>query len=420
MSINNLSRCRFGIFFSLFLTLQILTINIAGAVVGLSQKTFEKLQLVQGFIEQQNFTQAHKTLDTLLERKLNTYELAQVYTIKGNAFSVAQKYEQAIPYFIKASETKNLPAGLLANIYRQLSQLYLVSENYTKAIHYIDLLIAKDLRPNAALFALKAQCYYELNELSDANTLISEAISSELSQNRIPQESWFLLKNAILHESELYEDMALLLTDLIRYYPHQRYLYNLAAVYGQLEKTKEQLALLEALYDSGYLVNKNQIVLLVQLYLAYEIPIKAAYVLESFLSNNTVSTKTTVSDFRLLAQAWILAREPIKAVDSLVLASQKDATGNSDIQLAQTYLSLSRWTQANEAALKSLEKGDLRDEGNAWMMLGMSYYRMKAFNKAIEAFSHSQKFEHVVQSSQQWSSFVKKQQEKFELAQAKK
>ena len=398
--------------------------NQAQAVVGMNQKVFEHMQKAQVAAEVEDFDQAHDIISGLQKRrKLNEHELAQVKNLEGNIYTLQKNYGQAIRSFetiVNDINRKNIPEGLVENALQILMQLSMVNENYAQAIEYSDQLLATKENPDSNLMALRGQCFYHQEQYDEADDAIVKAINIERTAGDIAKENWLLLLNAIHHFRSDYPAMVSVLNDLIRDYPNDKYIYNLAAVYGQLERQKEQLLLLEPLYESGFLTQKSQKMLLAQLFLAEGVPVKAAQLLDQELDWRNASLDGDASvnqrDLEMLAQAWVLAKEPQNAIEPLELAGKLSDNGEAYIRLAHTHISLSDWAGAEQAIRKALDKGELRNQGNAVILLGMSQYRQKEFNQAIKTFSRAQDIQSVAEAGDQWLRYVKDQRQKYQLA----
>ena len=68
-----------------------------------------------------------------------------------------------------------------------------------------------------------------------------------------------------------------------------------------------------------------------------------------------------------------------------------------------------------KAVNKALDKGQLRNEGNALVLLGMAYYKQQQYNQAIATFNRASGIADVAAISEQWQNFVQGQKDKREL-----
>ena len=384
------------------------------AVVGINQKVFTKLQTLQGLVESKQFDSAQDLLAQLYQQKLNGHERAQVHNLHANLWLQQNQYNKAMSLFSQVVDAKDIPDGLRQNGLRMLMQLHMAQNNYQQALDYSERLILTLADVDAPLLALRAQCLLQIKQYSQAEEAINNAIDLAQRQGQPPQENWLLILNAIYHSQEDYSAMVPVLNRLLGLYPKDRYAYTLAAVYGQLQQRKKQLLLLEPLYDAGYLTQKNQITLLAQLMMAEGVPVKAANILEQHV-NQSVRDTTSQRDLETLAQAWLMAREQERALGPLQAAAKLADNGEPYLRLAYVYHSLNNWPKVVDAVSQALIRGQLHNQGNALVLLGMAQYKQQDYASAIATFSRASGFSSVTVVSQQWQAFVESQQEKHQL-----
>ena len=71
------------------------------------------------------------------------------------------------------------------------------------------------------------------------------------------------------------------------------------------------------------------------------------------------------------------------------------------------------WQPAEKAARKSLEIGGLRDEGSAWLVVGMALARGDQLDGARRAFVEAAAHEKSAQWAEQWLRFVDTEQKRI-------
>ena len=106
----------------------------------------------------------------------------------------------------------------------------------------------------------------------DAARLFFNAVDMYREQGQVPRENWLLLLRVIYFELKDYDNMLIVLKELISNYPKETYVLTLAGVYSELGDTKKQLALTEVLYELGYLNTTSHITNLANLYLLHGLP----------------------------------------------------------------------------------------------------------------------------------------------------
>jgi tetratricopeptide (TPR) repeat protein len=147
---------------------------------------------------------------------------------------------------------------------------------------------------------------------------------------------------------------------------------QLSSVYGQLEDYAGALATLQGAYGIGLLTEDAEIRRLADLLLFQQSPHRAAQVLESAIANETVTLDDEL--YEKLANCWLAAREPHKAIAPLTLAAESSATGDLFVRLGETNLELRDWPAAQQAIERGFGKGRLADLPKAQVLLGIALY----------------------------------------------
>jgi tetratricopeptide (TPR) repeat protein len=207
--------------------------------------------------------------------------------------------------------------------------------------------------------------------------------------------------------------MVTVLEELIQHYPKDTYLLTLAGAYSELGNTKAQLAIVETLYEKGFLKTESHIVNLANLYLLHETPYKAAVLLEKEMADDRI--KSDERNLRLLSQSWYTAREDEKSIPPLARAADMAGDGELYIRLAQSYINLEKWNEAAEALQKGLRMGGLPRTDQANIMLGMAYFNQKKFDSARKAFQDALDDQRSRRTAQQWISYVDSEVKRQEL-----
>ncbi|MGI9294381.1 MAG: tetratricopeptide repeat protein [Pseudomonadales bacterium] len=377
---------------------------------GLRQNIFEQMQQVQALTENKELNKAQAKLRNMRESKLLDYELAQSWFLTGYIYYLQNDYQHALSAYEKVLKSTNIPAGMRQNVLSTLSQVSMVMEDYQRALRYTNDLLAIVEEPVPDYYILKAQVHYQLEQLDQSLSALNKAMQLQAQHAKKPKENWLLLKNAILYSKNNFRGMLVVLQQLVDLYPKHRYLLNMAAMYGELGNSKKQLALMEALYEQGSLTSSAQLVNLASLYLLHDIPYKGAVLLEQEISAQTVKPKK--QHLEMLAQAWLMANEIERAIDPLQQTAKLADNGEAYVRLANTYMSLQRWQEAEKSLLAALKKGGLRDTGGTQLTLGMVHLNQKKYRAARRALAQAGKHPKTEQLSRQWLDYLAREEEK--------
>jgi len=372
---------------------------------AMSQKVYEELTAVQELVEAKNYAEAQGKLTDLQQRpKLTPYEKAQVWNLTGYSYYLQERYEDAIGAYEQVLKQEDLPEALMLSTLKTKAQLQFTVENYQGALETIQDLMTKVTEPSADVYMLLGQAYFQLGDYKKALDPIRTAVDMYKKQGNTPNENWLLLLRVCYYEMGDYPNMIKVLEELIQYYPKDTYLLTMAGAYSELGETKKQLAIVEALYDKGYITSENHIVNLANLFLLHEAPVKAAELLQKEIAAGHV--KADERNLRLLSQAWYTAREDEKSIPPLEQAAKLAEDGELYIRLAQSYINLQKWSDAAKAIEQGLKVGKVNREDQAEIMLGMALFNQKKYDLARKAFEKALPDQRSRHTAQQWIAYV--------------
>jgi len=383
---------------------------------AMSQPVYKKLQKAQEAIEAKKYKEALGILENVRSsrKRLSVYERAQLWNVTAYIYYLQERYETAITAYNKVLTQGEIPEALKQSTLKTVSQLYFVTENYTKALASVKKLMAILEAPSADVYMLLGQAYFQVKQYDSALSPIKKAVALYRKQGRTPKENWLILLRVIYHEKNDFKNMQLVLEELVELYPKDRYLRALAGVYSELGETKKQLTMMEALYERGYKQTSGQILNLANLYLLHGIPYKAAKVLHEGIENSK-RVKPTESNYRLLSQAWYQAREDEKSIAPMIKAAKLSKTGELYMRVAQSYMNLDRWEAAAEAIRKGLKKGKLKRSSDAQLMLGMVLFNQKKLELARKHFVIAKKDKRSEKTASQWIAYVSEEIQRSEM-----
>jgi len=373
--------------------------------MGISADLYERMQNIEQRIQDGDHEGALERLGQALGRpRLNDYERAQLWALRGNVYFQADRLDDAREAFAQAVSFQGLPAGFLSMSLRVLAQLSFMLEDYPEALTYARRMIDLEESPSAPSRLLLSQIYYNMEDYPRALEEMRAAIDLERTAGRSTPENWLLSLNAIYHALEDWENMAATLRQLVDRHTRSRYVQNLASIYGQLEEPEKQLLLLEPLYDQGLLRREAELLNLANLMVWHEVPYKAARILQQGIDEQLIEANQRHWD--RLAQYWRLAAEDEYALKALAVSAELDDTGNTHFHLAQQAMSLYRWPQAEAALEDALEKGQLDKPGETRLLLGVARFYQKDYPKARLDFERAAEQETVGTLARQWLTYV--------------
>jgi tetratricopeptide (TPR) repeat protein len=373
-------------------------------VLGISERVFKAIDESQDRMDEDDVAGALQALEGLQDRYLSDYEKTQVLRMRGVILYHAERYDDARLAFETALEQDDVPEPLIADLLGILGRLALMTDNNLIAEERFQALLAIPNQDTPENRVLLASAYLRQGKYADALTPLASAIREQREAGQSPREDWLSMLAAVHYELEDYEAMRAVVRELVERYPSERYLMNLAALHGQLGDEERQLALIEALNDDGRLDAATEVRLLASLFLAQELPYKAAVLLQSAIDGGLIDANRQTLE--QLSQAWYLAQEVDRAIPPLERAAEQAGDGELYMRLAGLHMDAYRWEAAAQSAARALERGGLTDEGRAWLTMGMARVRLDHLKEAARCFRQARAFEATQGYADQWLAYV--------------
>jgi len=380
-------------------------------VPAMRNRVYTQLARAQKLADDGDKIAGFDVLDEVKDRidSLNSYEQAMLWNFYGFMYYANDDIDNAIDSFQKVVEQQAIPQSLYLSTLYSLTQLAMQQQQYDQALSFLKQWQVNNSKPlNAGQEILFAQIYYQSKAFKKSLQHVDKAMALVKAKNELPKENWLILQRADYYALKQPKKVTEVLETLVRLFDKPQYWLQLSAMYGEIGKEDKQLAVMEAAYQAGYVTKDNDITTLAQLYLYHGAPYKCAALLDYALANGKV--KAEQKYLNLLAQSYLAAKENNKAIPVLQQLSKIAENGQYDAQLAQTYLNIEKWQKATNAAEKALKKGGLKQQGNMYLVQGMSYFNLQKFDLALQAFSQAEKIKSSKKMAQQWRKYVAREQ----------
>ena len=373
-------------------------------VQGISERVFKVIGEAQAFIDSGDYATARAGLEDALTRRTTNSERAQLLNMLGYAWYEADDLERARSTYREALAIDGLPDSLRINLNLTLGQVHLVDEQYADAERHLRTLLSFDGQDTPSNRILLAAALLGQERYSDALPPLGSAIAETEQAGEVPRENWLSMLSSVYYELNDYVAMRAVVEKLTLLYPREQYLMNLAALHGQLGDTERQLALVEALLDDQRLHQPTHLRMIVNLYLGAGLPHKAATVIERELEQGRI--ERTVGNLELLSQAWYMSADVDRAIAPLAEAAALSESGELSLRLARLHMDAERWLEAEAAAASALDKGGLRQAGQAWLLRGMADVRRGHFDEARRHFQRAAGFNDTERYATQWLAYL--------------
>ncbi len=375
-----------------------------GKAPSVSPYVYKKLTQVEKQINQKAYKRAEQTLKSL-SGNAEGYEKAVVLRSLSSVYALQEKYPQAARVLEQALRLNALPEKQALQARLNLAQIYMATRQYAKAVKIIQSWLAKNQSLDTETHAMLANAYVQLKQYRKALPHIQQAIR----QSKKPPESWYQLNLALYYELKQYKNAARLLETLMRHYPDKKtYWAQLTSVYQQLGQYQKAVSVKYLMYKTGQLTREKELLDLVNLFVYAGAPYKGGRILQQGFKSGQI--RQTAKNWETLANAWRQARESELALAALNKASALSGKGTLYLQLAQIYLEKENWAKAINAAQKALQKGGLKNPGQAYVLLGISQYELGHYPKAIKAFQSAARYRRQKKMALQWLGFLRSEQ----------
>ena len=377
-----------------------------------SKKMQRILQTLTPLVEAEQWQEALLALTPVADvnSKFTSTDRSKMYYYQGYIYFSQEKYSLAEQAYKNLMAEPDSTDQERQNSLFSLAQLSYIDEDYKQAINYLQEWVQGEEEPGADAYGLIAQAYYQIENFQESVKAIDTAIN--ISESRdiaikvavldaegnetgemietgetrkgVAKENHYLLKMALY--SELKKDLEVLpiYEVLVQHYPKKRYWTNLSGLYGQKDRQLDQMAALEAAYDDRLLDKQREFTALSQLLFMFENPRKAARVIEDGINQGVV--KKEEKTLKAAAQYWHASKELERAKPYYKQAAQKAKEGEIYIFLGQVHFSLDEFNEAENAIKLGIEKGKLKDEAAAYMLLGQINFENQRWEPAIDAF----------------------------------
>ena len=374
---------------------------------ALSPKVGNKLLELQEMAQTKQCAAAIGQAQAMLSWKdITGYEKVQIYNFMGychyttdNLVASTQAYENVL------AQGADVPLGIQQSILQTISSIYLQQENYSKALDSIARLMRIVPTPTAELWVLKGQAHYQASQYAEVIKPIARAIDMYKSQGKSPKENWLLMSRHAAYEQGDYKAMSDFIRELIRYYPKDSYISQLAGAYSQSGDNRKFLVLTEILYEGGYKTDPSTIKNLSQLYLMEDAPFKAAKLLDKEMNSGRIPND--LANKKLLATSWFQARDDDRAIPVLQSAADQSNDAELYIRLGQSYMNVGKWGPAITALDNALKYGVGNKEA-AYTMLGLCNLELNQLTAAKNAFVNA-----GGKQSRQYINYIEKEVERI-------
>lgn len=376
---------------------------------GLVSDSFNRrMERVAREMGREDFDRAIELLESLIESSRgNRYEHAMALQNLGFAYIQNENVSRGLEVIEEALALDALPFGPTLNLTFVLAQVLLAEGRHQDSLAYFKqwFVLTNDVNANA--YILKGAVYAEMEEYARA----LELVETGLGMTDEPQEAWLSFAAGLYYQNERYSDSARLFRRLAESKPEEkRYWTQLSGIFATMEEDNMSLASMQMNEKMELLSEQSDYFNLCSLYNYVQIPINCARLMERALEIEDL-IEDQVRAKELLFRAYIMAREPKKAVAPLADLAEKTGLGKYLQEIGMIHYTAHEWEKAIDYLNQALAKDDLEDrqKGNTLLSKGISFYQLGEYRKSMEAFNQLEQFESHKDHASAWIGQVRQQ-----------
>lgn len=382
---------------------------------ALRNKVYEKMIDAQKLIDEKKVNEGLRMLQGMLaeegRRELNSYERAMVWRTIANVYLINENYAKALNALEKVLQQPNIPEQMETQMLYTVAQIQMMQEDYSKAIASLKKWLSLVETPSIDGYMLLGQAYLQIKQWDNSLEYVQKGIALAKERQAKPKETWYILLRVLYYEKKDMAKVVEILEFLVQNWPKKEYFVQLATMYGEVGKEKQQLYMMEVAYEEGMLTRESEILTIAQLYASNDMPYKAAKVMEKGISDKIV--ERTGRNLEFLGDSWRRAQETRKAIPALESSAQRSDTGKPYIRLANLYISIEEYGSAVKAIRKALEKGKLKNVVSAQMLLGQALFYTKQFEEAEKVFKKLREDKKQGKAASQWLEYSRSEAERY-------
>ncbi|MET0065162.1 MAG: tetratricopeptide repeat protein [Candidatus Thiodiazotropha sp.] len=338
--------------------------------------TYDYLFMIDALIRHEKYDRAQLELEALLERvKDNPEDVALARQAYGYLHIGRNEFARAIDDFTAALGAGTLPDPVEASLRYTLAQLLYAEARYAEGLEELDLWKRGQQAVSPDAEVLSARFHYALQAWQAAYDALQRAIANSPQ----PQETWYQMWVGICFEQNWMKQSIPILRQMLERFPDRtQYWQQLANVHLQLGQVSRAVSVL-LLADQRNLLDSAGRLRLARLQLQNQTPYDAARLMETWLQQGKL--KASAQHLKLLADAWLLAREPNQALAALQRQASIDTTGEAQLRAGRILFEQDQWSEAAEQLDTGLRLSET-DRFEDWLLLGNAYYRKQQWDAA--------------------------------------
>jgi tetratricopeptide (TPR) repeat protein len=368
--------------------------------------TGKRLKAAVDAIQAQHYAEAESALGELNMDHLSPYERSRAEQLYAVAAQLQSHYSAAREHLKLAIASGGLNDQEASTARFQIAQLYMAENKWKEGAEALQEWFKTAQNPNSAAYHLLAVAYYQMGDHAAAVEPAQKAV--DLGGAR-PQEGWMQLLLAIRLELKQYKQALPVVKRLIEAAPtNKNYWLQYAALESLMGDTSGAAVPIELAYRGDWLTGDENAKRLTQFLVQAGIPYRAAEVLSQAIEKGVV--KSDIQANELLSNCWLAAKEYDKAIKPLKRAAELSSNGEIYYRLAQVYAQREDWPNTAEALRLAIDKGNLKNPGEAELLMGIATYNQKQIGVARSWFGKAKGYSESRAHADGWIAHIDDEQ----------
>ncbi|WP_233356245.1 tetratricopeptide repeat protein [Henriciella aquimarina] len=336
-------------------------------------------------LQNDNAQAALQQLRKLEAMDLNCYEQGAVLKLGAAIKIEAGDYAGAVQDLEGAINQGYIPDSEKSKTYYNIFQIYLSQNNLEKALDYADKWMSSGGDPDRDDMWRLAVVNQKLENNQEALKWAERVF--EIDGDGAEREVYdFLIY--LYDATGQRAKKAALLEKLLARNPNERKLWDaIAGDYFAANEERKAFEVQKAMYLGGILQKEDELMRVVNFYNRFNVPYHAAQILEKEMNAGRITKN--YERMELLANLYQVSREFDKAIPVIEQAAEMSDSGAMYERLGRSYAELQEWAKAEDALIKAINKGGIKDRGLAWVLVGQSRYERDDREGASEAFRNA-------------------------------
>lgn len=348
-----------------------------------------------------NFAAARQTLTQALGRNPSAYESGVIYAQRGRAAFQMDDVDGTISDFRAAINSGGLNAEEVRDLRVNIGQILISIDRVGEGIRELEAAIAAGATVNTALARLLAIAYAQGERFNDG-LRYAEQWYNATPDKRLNEYPIMLIYYQQLNRPA---DELRVVREMVNRFPSERTGWqNLVSLLARTDQEEQAFEANKLMYLNGLFTQSQELVRLAQYYSFYNNPYRGAVILEREMNAGRV--ENNIDNLTLLSNMWRQAAEFQRALPVLRRISETRGDGQTALQLAEAHYQLNQWQESAAAFQTALNRGGLRQPGEAWVLLGTARFNLNDNEGALAAFREGARFPSSRNQANGWIRFV--------------